>query len=433
MLGAVLPVAARPAHRSRLHIYWALALGNCFELYDFTLFGYFSVVLAKVFFPSHDPMTSLLLTLSTFGVGFVTRPLGGVVFGNLADRKGRRQAIMLTMGLMSVGTGVVAVCPSYASIGIWAPLILVLGRLIQGLGIGGEVGPTGAILFELSRGRGRVFHVSIFMASQGASALLGGLTGYLLSVFFSPESIGQGAWRLPFVIGLLLGPVGLYLRNRLHEPDDAGLKQVFPFRRVMSHHKAQIGAGFFLFLSGTASTYVVMFYMPTYLTGVVGMPVRTAFLSGCVAGFVMIVASLAGGVIADRFSARRLLVLIAVSGSAILIIPAFRVLEQDPTLATTLAIVGTLVGLNGLQAGSVLSLILESFPPDVRATGLAIVYSTGVIVGGFGQMIVTALIRLTGDLSAPGYYMIACAALTASSLALGRFSHSHTVAGAPSR
>lgn len=416
----------RPSSGSKRHILWAIALGNCFELYDFTLFGYFSVVLARVFFPGQDPITSLLLTLSTFGVGFVTRPLGGVLFGTLADRVGRRQAIMLTMGLMSAGTGIVAACPGHDVIGIWAPVILVIGRLIQGLGIGGEVGPTATILFELGSSRLRVFHVSIFMASQGASALLGGLTGYLLSVTLTPDQIALGAWRLPFIAGLLLGPIGLFLRSRLREAEPRVDKPAFPLRHILSGYKTQIASGFLLFLSGTASTYVVMFYMPTYLTGIIGMPPRTAFLAACVSGLAMISLSLAGGLLADRFAARRVLIVISTVGSSILIIPAFRLLELHPSLGVTLMIVAILVSFNGLQAGSVLALILDSFPKDVRATGLALVYSTGVIVGGFAQMIVTALIRITGDLAAPGFYMIACALCTASALVFGRFSPSYS-------
>ncbi|UYY58096.1 MFS transporter [Sphingomonas sp. S2-65] len=405
-----------------MRVFWAIAVGNCLELYDFTLFGYFSVVLAKVFFPQANPMTALLLTLSTFGVGFVTRPVGGILFGAYADRNGRRKAIVMTMGLMSLGTAIVAVCPGYATLGVAAPIILVIGRLIQGLGMGGEVGPTAALLFELSRGRRRVLYVSIFMASQGVSALLGGLTGYALSATFSPMDISAGLWRLPFLIGLLIGPVGLYLRTTLQDPDDQVTEQEFPVRRVLARHKAQLASGFLLFLSGTASTYVVMFYLPTYLTGVVNAPPRTAFLAGCVAGLVMAAGSLLGGLVADRFQIRRLLVLIAITGSSLLIIPAFRLLHDAPGLAATLTIVAVLVSFNSLQAGSVLSLILESFPAGVRATGLALVYSTGVIVGGFGQLIVTALIQASGDPAAPGFYMIACSGLTALSLIFGRFS-----------
>lgn len=417
-----------PAGGSRQRMIWAIAVGNCLELYDFTLFGYFSVVLAKVFFPAADPFTSLLLTLSTFGVGFVTRPLGGILFGAYADRKSRRHAMMVTMGLMSVGTGIMAACPGYAAIGLAAPVILVIGRLIQGLGMGGEVGPTATLLFELGSDRRRVLFVSIFAASQGASALLGGLTGYGLSVLFSPEAISEGAWRLPFLVGLLLGPIGLYLRNAVPDTDGRHVVQRFPIRRLISHHKRTLASGFLLFLSGTASMYVVVLYIPTYLTGVIGVPPRTAFLAGCAAGSVMAVGSLVGGLLADRFQIQRLLALGAVGTSTILIIPAFRLLQGAPGLGAILAIVAVLSALNALQAGSVLSLILQSFPAGLRATGLALVYSSGVIVGGFGQVFVTALIKLTADTAAPGFYMIGCSFLTATALVAGMIGNRRTAA-----
>lgn len=401
---------------------WAVALGNCLELYDFTLFSYFSVLLAKLFFPTHDPLTSLLLTVSTFGIGFVARPIGGILFGALADRIDRGRVMVMTMALMAAGTGIVAVCPGYREIGVWAPAILVVGRLVQGLGIGGEVGPTASYLFETGRDRSRVFHVSIFMASQGFSALLGGATGLLLGIAFTPEHIEAGAWRLPFLAGLLLGPVGVYLRARLRGHFSTAVSAKIPLRRMLGQYKAQIVSGFLLFLSGTASTYVVMFYMPTYLTGVVGLPARTAFLAAMSAGLVMAPVSLLGGILADRYAAQRLLILISVTGSSFLILPAFHLLEHQPPLSVTLGVVAVLVALNALQAGSVLALILGSFSADVRATGTAVVYSAGVVVGGLAPMIVTTMIKLTGDLASPGLYMIACGSCSALALAFGRFS-----------
>lgn len=407
-------VPARPASQahSSSRVIAAVAVGNCLELYDFALFGFFSVVLAKVFFPAGAQMTSLMLALATFGVGFVTRPLGGVLFGAYADRRGRRPAIVMTMALMSLGTVIVAFCPSYASIGRWAPAILVLGRLIQGLGIGGEVGPTAALLLDVSKGRRTVTHVSVFMASQGFAALLGALTGAALNAVFAPDVIEAWAWRLPFALGLLVAPVGFYLRIALREPDFAYPPSETPLRTVFMENRRQLASGVLLFLSGTASTYVVMFYMPTYLVGIIGRPPSVAYLAGAVAGMVMTIGSIVGGLIADRFSMRKPLVLIGAFGSAVSILPAFRSFQIDQPLILVLVVVGWLAALNSLQAGSVLALILESFPAHVRATGLSLVYSSGVVVGGFAQLAVTNAIVLTGDRTAPAYYVMICASLT---------------------
>ncbi|MET3710893.1 MHS family proline/betaine transporter-like MFS transporter [Sphingomonas trueperi] len=405
--------------RQRQRICLAVAVGSCFELYDFVLFSQFAVVLSRLFFPAHDPVTSLMLTLSTFGVGFVTRPIGAVVFGVYADKQGRRAAVVLTLALMTLGTAMVACAPVYASVGVLAPILLVTGRLIQGFGIGGEVGPSAAILLDLAPASQRTSYVSIFMAAQGVAAILAGLTGLWLNATFSAAAIESWAWRLPFLFGLLLGPVGMMLRSASYFPETARSK-ASPLRDVLTRHKAGVGIGLVMFMSGTSTTYVAIFYIPTYLSGILGMPVHTGFVAGACAGTVMAAMSLVGGRLSDSVFSPRLLAMLGSGGLAILSVPAFTILSHSPGLAWILVITSVLICLNGLQAGATLIMILRAFADQVRATGLALVYGLGVLVGGFAQLAVTGLMRALGTHSAPGYYMLVCSALSFIAFATAR-------------
>src|SRR6266446_5910625 len=199
---------------------WAVAAtvaGNALEFYDFLVYSTFAVYIGKAFFPTRTEFAGLLLSLATFGVGFFTRPLGGLLIGAFGDRAGRRPALMLTIGLMAVGTLAVAVTPPYAAIGIAAPVILVAARLIQGLALGGEVGPSTAVLLECSPPGRRGAYTSWQSGSQGIAILACGLIGVGLGAMLSKEQLSDWGWRVPFALGLIIVPVGLYIRRRLPE------------------------------------------------------------------------------------------------------------------------------------------------------------------------------------------------------------------------
>nr|WP_257993464.1 MFS transporter [Cupriavidus pauculus] len=207
--------AARGPARHRAVI--AAAIGNGLEIYDFTVYSFFAATIGRLFFPASSPMASLLLSFATFGAGFVMRPLGAVLIGSMADRRGRKAALTLTIGLMTAGTALIAFTPSYATIGVAATVLVVLGRLLQGLSAGGEVGAASALLMESATQDRRCFLVSWQAATQGAAALLGALTGAAVSATLSPEALQSWGWRVPFMVGLLIAPVGIYIRRHLEE------------------------------------------------------------------------------------------------------------------------------------------------------------------------------------------------------------------------
>lgn len=391
----------------------ALSVGNAVELYDFTIYSFFALTIGKLFFPVQSQFGPLLLALLTFGVGFVVRPLGGIVIGAYADRVGRKPALVLTIALMALGTLLIGLCPTYAQIGAAAPAIIVIGRILQGFSAGGEIGVATTMLMELGHPAGRGLRVSWQMASQGAAALLGALSGYLLSTHLSADALESWGWRLPFLAGLLIVPVGLHLRRLLPEtarPDPGGRAVL---AELLSHHRAKLLTGVLMIMGGTASTYVNIFYMPTYLIRMVGLPPQTAFLTGCAAGATMLVVAPLAGLLSDRLGRRRPFVIWTALASALLTHPAFWVLSHVASVPAALVVVGLLIAINAVGAGACLLLLLESFPSRVRASGLSIVYSMGVsIFGGFAQFIVTWLISVTGNPISPAWYVMACALAT---------------------
>ncbi|EHP38146.1 major facilitator superfamily permease, partial [Cupriavidus basilensis OR16] len=217
--GAVPTTTARP-HSRRAIV--AAAIGNGLEMYDFTVYSFFAATIGKLFFPSSSPLASLLLSFATFGAGFVMRPLGAVLIGNLADQRGRKAALTLTIVLMTAGTALIAFTPTHASIGVAATVLVVIGRLLQGLSAGGEIGAASALLLESASKRNRCFLVSWQAATQGGAALLGALTGAAVSALLSPDAMLEWGWRLPFMLGLLIAPVGMYIRRHLHETHEGG-------------------------------------------------------------------------------------------------------------------------------------------------------------------------------------------------------------------
>ena len=388
----------------------AAALGNGIELYDFTIYSFFALTIGKLFFPIQSEFGPLLLALLTFGIGFVARPLGSVIIGAYADRAGRKPALNLTFALMALGTTLIGLCPTYDRIGVLAPLTIVAGRILQGFSAGGEIGASSTLLLEMGPREGSGVRVSWQMASQGGAALAGALCGFALSA----KALDSGLWRLPFLAGLVIGPAGLWVRGKVREtaaPRGPGRR---PLAELMRHNRRQVLCGILAIIGGTASTYVVIFYMPTYLIKVVGMPRHTAFLSGCVAGATMLAVSPLAGLLADLRRARKPLVVWSNLVMLAAAVPAFTLLAHAPGEPAVLATVAFLVACSALGSTPCLLLLMESFAPRVRATGLSLVYAVGVsIFGGFAQFAVTWLLSASGDPAAPSWYVAAgsCAAL----------------------
>ncbi|MBJ2260659.1 MFS transporter [Pseudomonas sp. MF6787] len=409
------PVAALPSRAKTHRVVVVSALGNGLEMYDFTVYSFFAVIIGQLFFPADSAFASLMMSLVTFALGFLIRPLGAVLIGRFADRYGRKQALSLTIGLMTVGTGIIAFTPTYSSIGIFATVLLVIGRLLQGFSAGGEVGAASAFLMESGRTDNRCFMVCWQGASQGAAALLGALSGLVLTTTLSEEALHSWGWRIPFVIGLLIGPVGWYIRRHLDETHE-NIDKPTPFRDFVRNHARTLGLGILLMASSTVSSYMVVFYMPTYLTRTLHYPSSFAFGLVAFACVLLAVVPPLASRFADRMPRRKPLLYWLCGLQVVLTYPAFVMLGQQNTLLCLVA-VSLLILPMAISGGAGLALLMEAFSRDDRVTGLSIIYSFGVtLFGGFSPLIVTWLIALTGSPLVPAWYLCGAIALSGAAL-----------------
>lgn len=408
----------RPATQTK-RIVVAAAIGNGLIVYDFTVYSFSAVIIGQLFFPSSSPLASLLMSLATFGAGFVMRPLGAMLIGNLADHKGRKAGLTLSIALMTLGTGIIAFTPAYASIGIAAPLLIVFARLMQGLAAGGEIGTASAALLELSSKGRRCYLVSWRAASQGAAALTGALVGALLTAALTPEALRDWGWRIPFMLGLLIGPVGWYIRRHMAiAPLPARPRPTL--KRVFAQHPRTLWFGMLLMAAPSASMYLMVFHMPTYLITTLHLSPTLGLLTACVAGTVIFLGNPLLARVADRQRRRKPIQFVTLTASIVLVYPVFLALTHGVgELASLLIIAGyAAVALSNGGASSVM--MLEAFPRHQRATGMSMIYSFGVaLFGGFSPFIVTWLIGATGNPMVPAWYLLA--ALSISLFALTRF------------
>jgi MFS family permease len=392
----------------------ATVLGNGLEFYDFTTYAFFAVMIGRAFFPSHDPFISLLLSVAAFGVGFISRPLGGIVIGAYADRSGRKPAMMLSIGLMAVGMVLLAATPSYAAIGIAAPILVVVARLIQGFALGGEVGPSTAYLLEAAPAEKRGQYGVWQIASQGAAMALAGLFGVALSLALDDAAIQSWGWRIPFIIGVAIVPVGLIMRSRLQETVDADASSIHPstghvFSALLKNHLRPLVVALMLITSGTIATYIGA-YMTTYALSTLHMATGASMSATAVTGACLLVFSLIGGWLSDRVGRKPVYLLSKLALTAVSY-PAFVAINQHHTLAALLLMAGLMGALNALGAVA-LVVITECFPKSVRSAGLSTVYALAVTVfGGTTQFVVAWLIHATGDPLAPAWYLIASSAI----------------------
>ncbi|WP_179402481.1 MFS transporter [Burkholderia guangdongensis] len=411
-------VSSRAAPSNRQLIF-AITIGNGLEFFDLTVYSFFAVLLGKLFFPAASAQQQLLLSVGTFGVGFVARPIGGVVIGMIADRFGRVPAMNLTLASMAAGTAMIGLMPTYAQIGMLAPVLVVLARLLQGFSAGGEVGVSTSMLAERAPQGRRGYYTSWQFASQGAAALAGSLVGFVLSHYLSDSALQSWGWRVPFLAGVLIAPIGLYLRSRFGESERAenAKRASAPLGTVLRRDGRAVLTALCLVIGGTSAHFIVIYYMSTYAIRTLHLPMDTALWSGVIAGAVMFVASPIGGILTDRYSRRavafwtRLLL-------TVLVLPGFLLILAWPSVAMLCTVVGVLAAVHSVNAGSNGVLLAELFPTSTRATALSLAYAGGVsIFGGFAQFIVTWMIGATGRASAPAWYVIVCGVLSLVALA----------------
>lgn len=400
---------------SRRQTIVATTIGNALEFFDFTVYGFLALVIGKLFFPTFNSYGQLLLTVASFGVGFIMRPLGGIVIGSYADRAGRKKAMTLTIFLMALGCALIAFAPTHAQIGVAAPLLIVLARLIQGFSAGGEVGASTTLLVEHATPQNRGYMASWQFASQGLGILLGAVVVGVLMTVLSPQAMESWGWRVPFVLGMLIAPVGMYIRRHLEESLDvreqpaaaATPRQHGSVAAVCREHGTTVLAAILSIIGGTAAAYVVTFYMPTYAIRELGLPPPVALFGAALTGLLSFVAAPLVGVWTDRVGRKSLIVGSRVA-LALLIYPGFLWLNASPTPAVLFTVVGLLSLTLVVQTVPGITMLPEMFPKHVRATGMSLVYSVGVAVfGGFSPFISTWLLNATGNKLAPAWYLLA--------------------------
>lgn len=418
MAAATLAVSPERSQSWRAVI--AASIGNALEWFDFVVYGFFAGTIAKLFFPTGDDTESLLLALATFGVTFFMRPFGAVVLGSFADRHGRKATFSLTILIMMAGTAIIAFAPTYSSIGAFAPMLIVIARLVQGFSAGGEFGSATAFLAEQNPER-RGFFASWQFASQGLTTILATAIGATLATSLTTEQIDAWGWRIPFIFGLLIGPVAYYIRRHIDETLEFRTTQhsKTPLREVLSDSKKRLLISFGTVILCTVAMYTVLF-MPTYATRQLGLPVAGSFMASLLTGAIQMVLIPVVGALSDRHG--RLPMAFASSIAILLAIyPMFAWLAAVPTLQTLLmvqAIIGVLLAgyMGGLPA-----LMSDLFPTRLRTTGLSISYSFGVaIFGGFAPFIIAWLIAVTGSKLAPSFYLMLAAAISLAALMAAR-------------
>lgn len=391
----------------------ATLIGNTLEFYDFLIYSFFSVYIGKAFFPADDELASLLLSVATFGIGFLTRPLGAVWIGAYADRVGRKKALLLTIVLMAVGTVGIVATPSYDTIGVIAPIILVLSRLVQGLAVGGEVGPVTAVLVEGAPPGKRALFTSLSSVSQGVAILFGGGVGVTLATVLDADELASWGWRAAFAVGLLIIPIGFYLRRSLPETlsEAKHASASATLGAVWRDHKRELILTVLVTSCMTISTYVAQ-YMTVYASTTLKMPPEAAMIAPLAMGSVFIAGAFLGGIVCDRFGRRRVMI-VSRLGVIALQLPAFVYLEHERTitaLVLSIVVVGLVAGPGAIAA---LTSMAEVFPQELRSAGISISYAlTVTIFGATTQFVIAWLIGVTEDPFAPAYYVMVTSAIS---------------------
>jgi MHS family proline/betaine transporter-like MFS transporter len=392
-------------------------IGNVLEWYDFGVYGYLVSTISAQFFPTSDPLSSLLLTFAVYGVGFVTRPLGSIVFGIYGDRFGRRAALSTVIFMMAITTFLIGILPTYGQIGIAAPLLLTLIRLLQGLSAGGEWGGSAAYLVEFAPTGRRGFVGSWQQVSVGAGFLLGSLSAALITQVLAPADVASYGWRIPFLLGIVVGGLGAYLRWSLSdtplfvEMEDKGTASKAPLKEALTVERKATLTIFGMTLHNTVAYYIPIVYMTNYIRTAGGLtPSQSMWIgTACITVFVILIPI--WGALSDRIG-RKPLLLLSAGGYVVL---SFPLLMMASSGSVALAFAAQLIMIVFLSffSGPCPAAYCELFPTRVRYTALSIGYNGAVaIFGGFAPFISTWLIDLTGSKLAPGYYLVAAALIS---------------------
>jgi MFS transporter, MHS family, proline/betaine transporter len=405
---------------SRRRAVVAATIGNALEWFDLVAYVFLAATISKLFFPVGNDTASLLLALATFGVTFFMRPLGAIALGIYADRHGRKVALTLSIALMTLGTLLIAIAPTYAMVGAAAPLWLVVARLVQGFSAGGEFGSATAFLAEQNRAH-RGFHASWQFASQAMAMVLAAVFAFALAASLTPAQLESWGWRVPFIFGLLIGPVAYYLRAYIDETPEFRSRQAStsPLRETVTTQAGAVLIGCGLIVVASVAAYTLLF-MPTFASRELGLPMDKSLLISVIATALQIALIPLVGALSDRIG--RTLPAIAATVAFVLVSqPLFAWLVAVPSLQTLIVVQLVISILISAYVGGLPALMSELFPTRTRTTGVAIAYSLGVTTfGGFAPFVIAWLIAATGNKVAPSYYLMLAAMVSLVALVAAR-------------
>ncbi|AOI96270.1 MFS transporter [Burkholderia sp. LA-2-3-30-S1-D2] len=401
---------AASAHRLTAGTLATIVLANAVEFFDYFCYTVFAAFIAHAFFPHASAAYGRMLSLGTFAAGFLSRPIGALAIGLHADTAGRKPALLLTAALVTAGSLGVAVTPDYATLGIGAPIAVLICRILQGLAVGGEMGSSGALLIERCPPRRKSFYAGWLMAGQGLALVAAGGCGIAIFNLLTTTQIQHWGWRIPFALAGMLIPVQLYLRRKIDEtwlaPRDG-----HAVRNMLVGYRSQWLLAIALIFGGTVPTYVA-----TYATtaGVAGPPptAYAALVTTAAVGAVTLALSLAGGWLADRIGRLRTIGL-SRALTMLAVLPAFHYAASHPQPVVLLCVVALFAGLSAMAGAPSIVVILEMFPMRGRAVAMSVVYATGVaLFGGTAPFVVASVDAWTGLHTAAGWYVCVSAAIT---------------------
>ncbi|MBK4217962.1 MFS transporter [Paracoccus caeni] len=398
----------------------AASIGNALEWYDFTIYALFAVYIAKNFFPGGDDTVELVKAFLAFGLGFVIRPLGAIMIGVYGDKAGRKAALFLTIMIMAVGTLMIAIAPTYAAIGIGAPLMILAGRILQGFSAGGEIGGAAAFLVEHAPPEQKGKFASWLQASMAISNIMGALVAFAVTSLLTEQQVGDWGWRIPFFIGVLIAPVGLWLRRTLDETPAFEAERASaerepasaPLKLVFTEYLGALLKGTAFSILWAVCVYVLIIYMPIFVQRAFGFAPSQAFTASLIGNVFLAVGCVFAGTISDKIG-RRLMLGIAAAAMLVAVYPLLAWLQSSPTL-TTLIIVQSLfcIMVSGF-VGVAPATLSEVFPTHIRSTGMSLAYNTAVtIFGGFAPAMLTWLSTTAIGNYAPSLYVSAAALIS---------------------